>query len=66
MVLLNNVFKVSGVKKLAGGLKMRILFYISIILTGVISIAGFVLTNMYTASFDPNGENLLEETGILD
>lgn len=42
---------------------MRILFYISIFVSGLITIAGFVLTNMLTAAFDPNGDNFVGGNG---
>lgn len=36
---------------------MRILFWVSVILSGIVTIAGFVLTNLTTVSIVPGGDN---------
>ena len=42
---------------------MRFLFWLGVVISGIISIAGFALTNMYTASFDPVGDNFVGGNG---
>lgn len=36
---------------------MRFLFWLSVVISGIVSVAGFAFTNMTTSSFDPTGEN---------
>lgn len=42
---------------------MKILFWLSVLISGSITIVGFFLTNKYTAIFDPNGDNFVGGNG---
>lgn len=42
---------------------MRLLFWISVVISGCITISGFWLTNQYSATFDPNVDNFVGGNG---
>lgn len=42
---------------------MRFLFLLSVLLSGIVSVAGFTFTNMATSSFDPAGDNFVGGNG---
>ena len=42
---------------------MRFLFCLSVVISGIVSIAGFALTKMTTSSFDPTGDNFVGGNG---
>lgn len=42
---------------------MRFLFWLSVTISGIVSIVGFALTNMATMSFDPTGDNFVGGNG---
>lgn len=44
---------------------MRILFWLSVIISGVVTVSGFVLTNLSTASIDPGGNNYTRGNGNI-
>lgn len=44
---------------------MRILFWLSVIISGVVTVSGFVLTNLSTASIDPGGNNYTGGNGNI-
>lgn len=42
---------------------MRILFWLSVVISGIVSIVGFALTNMTTTLFNPAGDNFVGGNG---
>lgn len=42
---------------------MHFLFLLSVLLSGIVSVAGFTFTNMATSSFDPAGDNFVGGNG---
>ncbi|WP_249659671.1 hypothetical protein [Lysinibacillus fusiformis] len=42
---------------------MRILFLLSVVISGIVSVVGFAFTNMTTTLFDPTGDNFVGGNG---
>lgn len=44
---------------------MRFLFWVTVIFSGIVSVGGFILTNLMTTSFDPTGDNFVGGNGNI-